>query len=333
MSQASLAILRQLLLERVAAGQAVQINSLFADISADIERLLSGKPLTEYQGRRLAAQIKGVMDVVNIKTPDLTELAVLEANWAAGSLASVAIESALPAAATLNAIASASLVQGATIGAWMRKIEADTRFAIDRAIRAGVAQGLTNQQITRNIVGTVSDGSKGSEPLKRARRDAQTITRTAVQTISNEARLATYEANDDVIAGVQQISTLDSRTSDTCIAYSGKIWRLPSYTPYKHRLPWNGGTPRHWNCRSTIVPLTQLDEDRTGQTRASAFGPVPADLTFDDWLKSQPKELVDDVLGVGRAELWRDKKITLSQLVDGRGKPLTLSELRTKYAD
>jgi hypothetical protein len=37
------------------------------------------------------------------------------------------------------------------------------------------------------------------------------------------------------------------------------------------------------------------------------------------------------MLGKGRAELWRSGKITLNQLLDQRGNPLTLAELRSQY--
>jgi hypothetical protein len=37
------------------------------------------------------------------------------------------------------------------------------------------------------------------------------------------------------------------------------------------------------------------------------------------------------MLGKGRAELWRDGKITLQQLLDQRGNPLTLQQLRQRY--
>lgn len=67
------------------------------------------------------------------------------------------------------------------------------------------------------------------------------------------------------------------------------------------------------------------------QTRASIDGEVAADLTFDDFLKGKPKAFADEMLGKGKAELWRDGKITLQQLLDQRGNPLTLTQLRQRY--
>ncbi len=46
------------------------------------------------------------------------------------------------------------------------------------------------------------------------------------------------------------------------------------------------------------------------------------------WLKSKPKEYVDDLLGKGRSDLFLSGKITLPQLLDQSGRPLRLDELR-----
>ena len=334
---ANLAVIRQLLLQRVAAGESAKLAALLSDIADELERKLAGPPLTEYGGRRLNQAIRELREVVSIPAPDLSELTEIEATWAASTLTTIAIDAALPTAAVLTSIAESSLVQGATIKTWFQRLEESTQFEIERAVRLGVATGETNQQIARRILGIRSDGERGPEVMKRARRDAESITRTAVQTIANDARLATYEANADVLDGVQQVSTLDGRTSDICIACSGKVWTLPDYKPKGHKIPWNGGTPRHWRCRSTTVPVTKsfrelgidLDELPPG-TRASMYGPVAQDLSFDDFLRSQPPDFADEMLGKGRAELWRSGRITLAQLLDARGNPLTLAELRKR---
>ena len=69
-----------------------------------------------------------------------------------------------------------------------------------------------------------------------------------------------------------------------------------------------------------------LDEMK-GATKASMDGQIPKDMTFDEWLKTKPKSFVESTLGKGRAELFLDGKINLSQLTDLRGNPLTIKEL------
>ncbi len=67
-------------------------------------------------------------------------------------------------------------------------------------------------------------------------------------------------------------------------------------------------------------------------TRASMEGQVN-DKTFADWLKHKEAKtpgFADKTLGKGRAELFRDGKLTMDQMISG-GKPLTLGELQGKY--
>ena len=54
--------------------------------------------------------------------------------------------------------------------------------------------------------------------------DAATIARTAVTEASASAREATYAANADVLRGVQIVATLDSRTTQVCRHYDGKVF-------------------------------------------------------------------------------------------------------------
>ena len=93
------------------------------------------------------------------------------------------------------------------------------------------------------------------------------------------------------------------------------------------------------NCRSSLVPVTKsfrelgIDADEIPEgTRASQYGQVSAGTDFGAWLKGQPREVIDDALGKGRADLFLSGKISMSQLVDPRTlKPLTLAELRARY--
>jgi hypothetical protein len=333
---ADLYTIRQLILNRLAAGEQARLNRQLLEVSREIEkRIKSGKPLTSFQGKRLDRAIADLQKLVKITQPNLSELAALEAAFARQAFATISIDAVLPGASVIDRIASTSLVQGATMGQWFRRIRDQIAFDIERAVKTGVALGDTNEQIARSIVG---DGMRGPEAFPRGRRDVMAVTRTAVQTVANDARLATFEANTNVIKAVQWISTLDSRTSDICIARSGLVWTLPGYKPKGHNIEWQGPPPAHWACRSTIIPITKtfrelgLDIDEVpASTRASMDGQVAADLTFGDWLKGKPVEFADEMLGKGRAQLWRDGKITLQDLLNAQGVPLTLRELREKY--
>jgi hypothetical protein len=65
--------------------------------------------------------------------------------------------------------------------------------------------------------------------------------------------------------------------------------------------------------------------------RASMNGPVDSRVTYGGWLKRQPKEFQDDVLGPRRAALFRSGKLRIDQFVDDMGRSLTLDELAARY--
>ena len=125
-----------------------------------------------------------------------------------------------------------------------------------------------------------------------------------------------------------------------CIAYSGACWDW-EYQPINgNDLPWNGGVPRHWNCRSIEIALMKtlrqmgidMDEPDPGQ-RASATGPISAKTTFGDFLKMLGPAYQDETLGPGRAALFRAGKLTPRDLVDMSGRPLTLEKLKALHSN
>ena len=330
--------IRQLLLERIIAGENVAMNKQLDAVAQDIAKALKGKELTEYQGKRLDKAIAELASLVRVNAPNLAGIAASEASFMNGAFASVGIDTVIPAASVVTEIAKSAVIQGGTMGEWFAQLTETARFNISRAVKNGVTLGLTNAQIAKSIMGK---GDKGGEPIAKARRDAMAITRTATQTVANDVRMASYMENADIIKAVQWVSTLDSRTSDICIARSGKTWSFPDFKPIDHKIPWNNGPPAHWACRSTSVPVTRSMAEITGKaadqiaprTRASMDGQVAQDLTFDQFLKNKPPAFADEMLGKGRADLWRSGKITLNQLLDQRGNPLTLAQLQSRYGN
>jgi SPP1 gp7 family putative phage head morphogenesis protein len=185
--------------------------------------------------------------------------------------------------------------------------------------------GLTTDQIVRTLRGTAAakftDGV-----LQRSRRSIEMTTRTALNHTANVAREEIYKRNSDIISGVRWVSTLDTRTSDICIALDGQVF-VAGEGPRP---------PAHPNCRSCTTPITKswkelgfnIDE-LPPATRASMDGQVPATETYGSWLSRQSEATQNDVLGVGRAQLFRDGAVTVDKFVDDVGKPLTLAQLQS----
>ena len=64
--------------------------------------------------------------------------------------------------------------------------------------------------------------------------------------------------------------------------------------------------------------------------RASMNGPVDGSETYGTWLKRQPVDFQNDMLGRTRAELFRNGKVPIDRFVDDLGKTITLKELAIK---
>jgi hypothetical protein len=60
---------------------------------------------------------------------------------------------------------------------------------------------------------------------------------------------------------------------------------------------------------------------------------VAASVTYQDWLKRQPKEVQDDILGVSKAQLFRKGDLPLDRFVDRAGHEYTLDELRQRESE
>lgn len=107
--------------------------------------------------------------------------------------------------------------------------------------------------------------------------------------------------------------------------------------PYKHSMPYGGGVPRHWRCRSTEVPYLKtfkelgfdIEEFPKG-TQWTPEGEVAGDMSFEDWLRSKPDKEVEGLLGKKRADLFLSGKLSLGDFLDMSGRPLTLDQLGSR---
>ena len=172
---------------------------------------------------------------------------------------------------------------------------------VSKAIRAGHINGSTNDEIKRALVGTGAfDSNEGV--TKKTRRNAATVTRTAVQHIASAARQELWEANTDVVVGYIFNATLDSVTSSLCRSLDQQRFEIG-----KGPIP-----PLHPNCRSTTI--ADLDPKfeflSQGRTRAAEFGPVKGTTQYYQWLNRQTKSVQVEVLGPTRAKLFRDGGLT-----------------------
>ena len=227
-------------------------------------------------------------------------------------------------------------------------------------MRLGIAQGETNQQIVTRLIGTptgqrktitVADGSKKSIRLRSggvmgvSKREATALVRTSTQTVSNNVLHATYLENDDIIAAVEVLVTLDGRTTLICMSLSGGIWDLKTGAPLPQspkQIPYPGTPPYHFQCRTIESPVTksweELGAGKKSQilnkasdpngVRASMTGERPGDQKYSAFLRDQGTKFQNQVMGRGRAKMFRAGDLELHQLTSASLVPLTLKELQ-----
>lgn len=297
----------------------------------------------------------------------LTDLAKSEPEFMAAivlTASPVLVETILPPAQTLKALVTKSPFEGRPLVEWARTIADDDIRRIESAIRVGLISGENGATIARRVVGSAA--LKGADGVTEiTRRGATSISRTAVNFISNSARDEFLALNADLFDEEQFVATLDSRTTAICRANGGKKFPLGT----------GPRPPLHWGCRSLRVPVL-LDEalgdrpakpstermlvqefaaqnglkavskrsrlphgtkgayDKFSRKRIRELtGQVPAATSYQEWLKRQSKEFQEDVLGKTKARLFRDGKLPLDKFVNRQGDELTLAELAGKHAD
>ena len=206
------------------------------------------------------------------------------------------------------------------------KMAAGKEEDIRGALRLGMVQGETVDEMTRRLKGTkaakYTDGI-----LEGNRRDMAAIVRSVVVNTGNAATQAMYKENEEVVTGWIYVAVLDSKTCSVCWSESGKTFPLGS-----------GPMPiRHVSCRCASVPALKtwkelgfdMEELQPGM-RASSSGLVKSDISFQDWVGTQDKKTQVELLGPARQKLFANGGLKLDRFTDNSGQLYTLKELKAK---
>ena len=334
LTQFDSAIELQLDLMRADAGIRYDVIQLLKKMERELVAKVAEGDYTTWGKARIAKQLSEIELVIRtyydqaagIAIDSTTTIAQVSATATAQALSVGAQAGILPSEAMLAKVVGNALIQGAAQAAWWDRQSQDTAWKFSQAVRQGIVGGETNSQIIKRVRTT----------MDISRRNAAALVQTAVQTVANEARMATFKANDDLIASYQWVATLDSHTCPDCAARDGLRWDT-NEEPIGHSIRY-ANPPIHFNDRCALIPITKtwaelgvtgMPETKIG-TRASMDGQVSDKTTFADFLERKGAKFQDEVLGAGRAQLWRDGKITLADLTSGNGRPLTLAQLRAK---
>lgn len=335
------AILKHALeLQRLSAHEEREAIKVMVELERELKQLLATMDWTDARKRELDALIKQARAAIDSRYAMIAgQVDTHTIMLTVAEKTVTAIEAfAMPSEAVLASLAKDILIDGAPSSAWWARQAEDTAFKFAAEVRQGVLLGEGNEKIVARIA-----GEEGF--LDQSRRNVRALVHSSVQTAANRARLETYRKNFKHAAGVRWLATLDSRTCKQCMALDGSIWLFDGKDITTGKKV-NGDpidfrdAPAHWNCRCVLSPVpksldaifgtTGIDKRiAEGRVRASKDGPTTA-TTMDAFLKRQSDEFVDEMLGPGRADLWRRGTITISDLVSGTGRELTLDELRAR---
>lgn len=294
----------------------------------------------------------------------LKKLSIAEAATGAAVIESsvpVVIGMSLPPAEKLVAIVNSQPFEGRTLKEWMeRTAQADVQKMLSYA-KVGIVQGQTATQVARGIIGT--QAAKYTDGVARkAFKDIESVILTLTNGIQNEAKQALYEENADIIKEELYVATLDARTTIECAANDGQVFprgegpipplhfrcrslRVPYINPENLRnRGFDSSTERQllqeYSEQANIAKVNNRNglpyghktkfDDFARKRRRDLVGQIPAQTSYNEWLKTQSKDFQDQVLGPTRAEMFRRGEISLDKFVARDGDVLTLDELRRK---
>lgn len=276
----------------------------------------------------------------------------------------------LPPAIYLEKLVGDTLIKGASSADWWKRQALDTQFRFASQVRLGAAQGETTSQIVSRVLGKsakaadlapsmpttppmpagapaakgpvlapdpVAPGEQGI--LKTSAANARALVHSSVQAVANAARLASFQQNADLIECLVWLSTLDSHTCLLCAMRDLHEYSLHDQEPINHTHEWAGGPGAiHFSCRCVLSTRTKsfadlgIELDEPGEsTRPSDGGAISSKMNFRDFLASKEKAWRAEYLGPGRAEMYEAGKITLNDLMNLKGRKLTLEQLQAKY--
>lgn len=340
------AVQYQVYLERVKAGQVATYDKSLADLDRALRQIINAQGSGRLSNISQAKFEKLVRDVTKATDKhsgdflsrlfvDLKQIAVYAAEFEKDSLTTGLVSKVAKRikkttaakawkAARENPIqATGELLETFTDG-WKKSVVSK----VEGVLRTGQAQGKTTGQIITQLRGTKASGYQDGIITGQSRRQTAAMVRTAVQHVSSQGRQATWAENDDIIDGYIWVSVLDSRTTQICRSLDGRFFKL------------NQGPvpPIHIGCRSITVAHIEDVDVFAFTTRASkgakGGAQVPADMSYYEWLKTQPAAFQDDAIGPERGKLLRDGGLSAEKFaalnLNKNFQPLTLEQMRKK---
>lgn len=259
------------------------------------------------------------------------QLAVYEASYSAKLVAGTA--AVVNAEKIYKTIKKAPFSGGALVDYLFADIAATLRKKVESAIRDGISQGQTNQQIVQRIKGRKALDYKDGL-LKSSRESIERQVRTARSHISTATYIDTYKALG--YEYVKVVATLDGRTCKYCASIDGDVFSIDD--PLRPRFP------VHPNNRTTYMPCNKdgeigglrpfvMDErkvkDIPKDERKHLIGQLDANTSFKEFFEQSDEFFQRTWLGKSKYELYKKGEYSIDKFADPLNKRgYTLDELK-----
>lgn len=263
--------------------------------------------------------VDGMAEARKIAAASLIELGTYEIDaWrkAFTRFVPIKISFDLPSVGVVRNLALNTPFEGQLLKGWFNNLAQSGQTRVTREFTQGITRGDATEAIASSM----------KRVYKQLDGNIEGIVRTAANHVNAQVRAETFKANADLIEEEVWVATLDSRTTLLCASLDGK------------RFPVGQGRqpPAHFGCRSIRVPVIKgwKDlglKDPPPAVRASMDGTVPAKTTYQQWLTKKSASFQDRVLGPARGKLFREDKLTLSEMVSATtGRPIPLESIKAR---
>ena len=261
----------------------------------------------------------------------MKEIAIVESDFHTNnlnkSLGKFANIKRTPTNKILEEIVGANIQGKDSLSAHVSNLGKSELVRMDQAIKQGVANGSTQKQIIKDVVGKT----------KLTQAQATALVRTGITRTQSVAQINSFKGNEDLLKGVRFTATLDAKTSQICAHHDGEIYDIND----QRFVP-----PLHWRCRSTLIPVVKshsdLLETQSPQLKKKVLknmaankiallnGVGPKKESYGDWLKKQPQSTVLRHLegDTTKVELFNNGNLPLQSFTNSKGKALSITALR-----
>lgn len=286
--------------------------------------------------KRLKILLAEIRDEIYDSTyPSFEEYAQKSMEYESAYVAKLAGDeaAALTGSALYDSAKKVPMADGYLIKEAFEKLATETAINVRAALRIGLGNGWTNDQILKEVLGK-EDLPDTPSAARTAKIKLTATIRTARMQVANTSYIDTYKSLG--YTHLKVVATIDGRTCTVCASLDGDIYPIDGNYPK---------FPQHYNSRTVLVGCDDKGEligrrpyvlsDKSVKNipkdeREGIIGQVNAKTKFEDVFNTiATEDFKRNWLGSTRYKLYKEGKYEISDFVDPlTNKEYTIAQLR-----